>query len=589
VLVYNKIYIGLIFNQFMQGKDMLKEIANKSSAEFYSPIPKGYIKGKTKYLIIAGSVMSGVGKGIFASSLAKLLKYYGLKVSPIKIDGYLNQDAGTLNPFRHGEVFVLDDGMECDMDLGSYERFLDQNLSKANYLTAGIIFNRILKMERKGEYLGRDVQFIPHVTGEIKKSLRELGMKTKADIVLVEIGGTVGDFENAYIIEAMRELMYEEGQENSCFIDLVYILEPPNLGEQKSKPAQLGLERLRALGIQPRIMVCRSVNPVTEKIKEKLSVYSNISVDNVIGLHDTPTVYEAPLLLKQVKADELVVDILKLNKKINPKKQKTHIEEWTNFVQSYKNSRKTISIAIAGKYMGLNDSYASILKALEHAATHNNSKVKIKFIDTTLIETNKTTVEKELEDIDGLIIPGGFGSRGSEGKIECIKYVREKNVPFLGLCYGFQMAVIEFARNVCKIKKAASTEIESDSKEPLIDILPEQKKIEGLGGNMRLGGYDIEIKEGTKAFDLYNSKKARLRFRHRYEVNPKYIKTLEDHGMTFSGKAPNYEIMQILEVLGKRFFMATQAHPCFNSRPLNPEPLFNGFVKAALGLNPFNK
>lgn len=468
------------------------------------------------------------------------------------------------------------------MDLGSYERFLDMNLSRANYLTAGIIFSRIIKRERKGEYLGRDVQFIPHVTGEIKRSLRKLGMKSKADIVLVEIGGTVGDYENAYIIEAMRELIYEEGPGNCCFIDLSYILEPPNLGEQKSKPAQLGLERLRGLGIQPHIMVCRSVNPVTQKIKEKLSVYSNVAVENVIGLHDTSTVYEAPLLLKEVKADERVVDILGLNKKINTKKQKAHIKEWTKFVHKYKKATRVINIAIAGKYVGLNDSYASILKALEHAATHNDTKVNIKFIDTTLIESGKTTVEEELKNVDGLVIPGGFGLRGTEGKIACIKYVRENNVPFLGLCFGFQMAVIEFARNVCGIKNASSTELDPDCKDPIIDILPEQKKIEGLGGNMRLGGQDVEVKENTKAFRLYNSKKIRLRFRHRYEVNPEYIKNLEENGMTFSGKAPKYPIMQILEVMSRGFFMATQAHPEFNSRPLRPEPLFNAFVKAAL-------
>jgi len=563
-------------------KDILGSLASKSGTEFYTPIPDGYKPGKTKYLIVAGSVMSGVGKGIFASSLAKLLSYYGLKVSAIKIDGYLNQDAGTLNPFRHGEVFVLDDGMECDMDLGSYERFLDQSLSRANYLTAGIIFSRILERERKGGYLGRDVQFIPHITGEIKKSLRELGLKSKSDIVLVEVGGTVGDFENAYIIEAMRELMYEEGKGNSCFIDLVYILEPPNLGEQKSKPAQLGLERLRGLGIQPHIMVCRSVNPVINKIKEKLSVYSNISVENVIGLHNTPTVYEAPLLLKEVKADDRVVDILGLGKKIDANKQNKHIIEWKKFVQKYKKASKEVTIAIAGKYVGLNDSYASILKSLEHAATHNDAKVKIKFIDTTLIETGKTTVEKELEDVNGLVIPGGFGLRGIEGKIACVKYVRENNIPFLGLCLGLQMAVIEFARNVCGVKDSNSREFEPKCKENVIDILPEQKKIEGLGGNMRLGGQDVEIKKNTQAFKLYESTKIRLRFRHRYEVNPDYLNRLEEKGMVFSGKAPKYPIMQMLELPNKKFFMATQAHPEFNSRPLKPEPLFNGFIKAAL-------
>src|SRR3989344_4963263 len=318
--------------------------------EFYNPMPSGYTVGKTKYVVVYGTVMSGLGKGIVASSLAKLLQLKGLKVSIMKFDGYFNQDAGTLNPFRHGEVFVLDDGMECDMDLGSYERFLDMNLSRANYLTAGIIFRRVLERERKGDYLGRDVQFIPHITGEIKRSLRELAMKSNSDIVLLEIGGTIGDFENGYVIEAIRELIYEEGIDNTCFINVSYIIEPPNLGEQKSKPAQLGMERLRNFGIQPHMMVCRAVNPVSQRIKEKLSVYSNIAVENVIGLHDTSTVYEAPLLLKEIGADDRVVDILGLRDKININEQKKHLEEWKEFVDSYKNSNKKIKIAIAGKY-----------------------------------------------------------------------------------------------------------------------------------------------------------------------------------------------------------------------------------------------
>jgi len=565
----------------MNGNKLIKSIAKKSSDEFYTPIPPKYKSGKIKYIIVAGSVMSGVGKGIFASSLAKLLQYSGLKVAPIKIDGYFNQDAGTLNPFRHGEVFVLDDGMECDMDLGSYERFLDQNLSRNNYLTAGIIFAEVLKKERKGGYLGRDVQFIPHVTGEIKRSLRELGMKSKANIVLVEIGGTVGDFENGYIIEAMRELMYEEGEENVCFINVSWIAEPSSLGEQKSKPAQLGLERLRGLGIQPDMMICRAENPVEKKIKEKISVYSNVPVENVIGLHNSSTVYEAPLLLKNVKADVRVLEILRIKKKASYFKQKIALMKWRGFVRKFKSPKKNVVIAIAGKYTGLNDSYASILKALEHAATHNKAKVKIKYIDTTLIEEKKEKIEDVFDGVDGLIIPGGFGKRGTEGKISCIKYARENNIPFLGLCFGMQMAVIEFARNVCGLKKANSTEIDEKC-EPLIDILPEQKKIEGLGGNMRLGGHDVEVKKGTKAYDLYASGKIRLRFRHRFEVNPEYIYKLEESGLVFSGKAPKYPIMQIVELPEHKFFMATQAHPEFNSRPLKPEPLFNTFVKAAL-------
>ncbi len=566
----------------MGGKDILKSVSDSSSDEFYTPFPEGYNIGKTKYIIVAGSVMSGVGKGIFASSLAKLLQYAGLKVSPIKIDGYLNQDAGTLNPFRHGEVFVLDDGMECDMDLGSYERFLDKNLSRENYLTAGIIFNRILKRERDGNYLGRDVQFIPHVTGEIKGILRKLAIKQKADVVLVEIGGTIGDFENAYVIEAMRQLIYEEGKENVCFINLCYIIEPSSLGEQKSKPSQLGLERLRGLGIQPDFMICRAENDVSESIREKISVYSNVALKNVISFPNKSTVYEAPLLLKELKVDEKVMNLLNVHRLFSRFKQRKQLLQWTEFVEQYKSTQKKINIAIAGKYTGLNDSYASILKALEHAATFNNARVNIKYIETTKIEDGEVDAGEAMKDVHGLIIPGGFGKRGAEGKIECVKFARENNLPFLGLCYGMQMAVIEFMRNVCGMMDANSTELEPDTGYPVIDILPEQKKIEGLGGNMRLGGQDVEVNEGTKAYEFYGKENVRLRFRHRYEVNPKYIKLLEKNGMVFSGKAPEYNIMQILELPNKKFFMATQAHPEFNSRPLKPEPMFDGFVKSIL-------
>lgn len=563
-------------------KDIFKAISGKSTEEFYTPIPQGYRPGRTKYIIVAGSVMSGVGKGIFASSLAKLLQYYGLGIAPIKIDGYFNQDAGTLNPFRHGEVFVLDDGTECDMDLGSYERFLDQTLTKENYLTAGMIFKKVLDRERKGGYLGRDVQFIPHVTGEIKHALRNLALKTNADIVLCEIGGTVGDYENAYIIEAIRELRYEEGSENVCFVNVSYIIEPPNLGEQKSKPAQLGQNRLMALGIQPDMIICRAVNPVSARIREKISLYSNVPVENVIGLHDTDSVYKAPVLLKLLRADERVAHILGLHKKISFRKQRKELSKWEKFAKQYVNAQKTITIGIAGKYTGLNDSYASILKALEHAGTYNDAKVHIKYIETTDIESGKTTAEEQLKDIKGLIIPGGFGKRGIEGKIACIKYARENKLPFLGICLGLQMAVIEFARNVCGLKDANSTEIDPDTTNPVIDILPEQKELKTLGGNMRLGAYPAELKKATKIYNLYGAKEVSERHRHRYEVNPGFIQTLESHGMIFSGASPDRRLMEFLELENHPYFTATQAHPEFKSRPMKPAPLFDGLIKAAL-------
>jgi CTP synthase len=564
---------------------LLRSISKKTEeSEFYTPLPHNYKIGKTKYIIIIGSVMSGLGKGIFSASLAKLLQTKGLKCSPVKFDGYLNVDAGTLNPYRHGEVFVLDDGTECDMDLGTYERFLDQNLTKDNYLTGGKLFTTILQGERKGKYLGRDVQFIPHVTGEIKEFMRKLALRTDADVVLIEVGGTVGDIESEYFIEAMRELAYEEGEGNSCFVNVTYILEPQFLGEQKSKAAQLGVKRLMSDGVQPDIIVCRSTNPITNKIKQKISLYSNVPTKRVAGVHDTKSIYTIPLLLKEEGIDREVVEILGLEKRVDRKVEEKRLKEWKDFVSKIKSAKKEVVIGMTGKYTGLRDSYASIIKALEHAGTHLGVKVRIKWIETTDIERKKLSVKDALEGLDGIIVPGGFGKRGSEGKISCIKYARENNIPYLGLCFGFQMAVIEFARNVCGLKEANSTEIEPDTKCQIIDILPEQKKIEGLGGNMRLGGRDVEVKPGTKAYTLYGNKKfVRERFRHRYEVNPEMINLLEEKGIVFSGKAPKYPIMQILELPKHKFFVGVQFHPEFTSRPLRPNPLYLGFVKAAMG------
>ncbi len=565
----------------MKGEKLIKSVGSKTEEhEFYTPFPQGYKIGRTKYVVITGTVMSGLGKGIFSSSLAKVLQDYGLNCTPIKFDGYLNVDAGTLNPYRHGEVFVLDDGLECDMDLGTYERFLDKNLCEKNYLTGGKIFKRILYRERGGKYLGRDVQFIPHVTGEIKLFLRELAIDSKADVIFIEVGGTVGDIENAYFIEAMRQLAYEEGKENVSFVTLTYVLEPGFLGEQKSKAAQLGIRSLMSLGIQPDIIACRSNNPVTKKVREKISIYANIPFERVVSVHDVDSIYNIPGLVQKAGIDKEIIKILGLEKKI--KKNTKAIKQWKNYVQRMKNKDNTITIGITGKYTGLRDSYASIIKALEHAGTYYKTKVNIKWIETTEIEDGKLNIIDALADVDGVIVPGGFGKRGAEGKISCIKFIRDNNIPFLGICYGFQMAVIEFARNVCGLKNANSTEIDDNTKHPVIDILPEQKEIEGLGGNMKLGGHNIEVKKGTLAYELFKSTKVRMRFRHRFEVNPEYIELLERSGMIFSGKAPNQPIMQILEIKKHRYFIATQAHPCFTSRPLRPQPLFLGLVKAAL-------
>jgi CTP synthase len=413
--------------------------------------------------------------------------------------------------------------------------------------------------------------------------LRKLAMMNGNDVVLCEIGGTVGDFENGYLIEAIREMMYEEGEHNILFINLSYIVEPPHLGELKSKPAQLGLERLRMLGIQPDMIVCRSTNPVSQKIKEKMSVYSSVPVEDVIGLHNFDSVYRVPLMLHELKADERVFERLELGKRVDRRKLEAELKKWKQFTEKNVKADKVLNIGMAGKYTGLMDSYASIIKALEHAATHNNAKVNISFIETTDIESGKLSVEHALKGLDGLIVPGGFGSRGVEGKIACVKHCRENNIPFLGLCYGFQMAVIDFARHVCGLEEANSTEIDSDTKDPVICILPEQEEIEELGGTMRLGGFDLKVEKGSKAFEVYGKKETiRERFRHRFNVNTQYIETLEKNGLVFSGRAPEKRIMQILELPEHKFFMASQFHPEFNSRPLRPAPLFYAFIKAIL-------
>jgi CTP synthase len=565
-----------------KNNDLLASVSDISlESEFFSPMPANFKKGKTRYVFVMGTVMSGLGKGIFSSCLAKLLQDKGLKVAPIKLEGYLNIDSGTLNPFRHGEVFVLDDGMETDMDLGTYERMLDMDLTRANFATSGQIFSSVLNKERHGDYLGRDVQMIPHVTGEVKLKLRQLAVDTDADVIFVEIGGTVGDLENAYFIEAMRELAYEEGPNSSCFVALTYILEPPTLGEQKSKAAQLGIKQLMQCGIQPDIIACRASNPVSDKARQKISVYSNVPLERVISVPDSASIYMIPAMLRDAGLDFAVLRLLKIEDRINLRHERKAWGRWCDFTDKIETIDHDLTIGITGKYTAVRDSYASIINALEHAGIALGCKAKIKWIETTGLTDENATAH--LADVDGIIVPGGFGTRGAEGKIACTKYARENNLPYLGLCFGFQMAVVEFARNVCGLKQANSTEIEPDCPEPVIGVLPEQKEIEGLGGNMRLGGHDVELKPQTLAWQLFGKKDSvRMRFRHRYEVDPRYIEALENAGLVFSGKAPRQPIMQILEIPSHPFFMGTQAHPCLTSRPLRPQPMFVGLVAAAL-------
>ncbi len=568
----------------MSTEDLLAQIGRQTEeTEFYTPMPPGYRKGHHKYVVVVGTVMSGLGKGIFSSSLAKLLQDKGLKVAPIKMEGYLNIDSGTLNPYRHGEVFVLDDGMETDMDLGTYERLLDMDLSAANFTTNGQILSGVLKKEREGGYLGRDVQVIPHVVGEVKLKLRELAAKSKADVVFIEVGGTVGDYENAFYLEACRQLAYEEGEGSVVFVALTYVLEPGTLGEQKSKAAQLGIKRLMEVGIMPHIIACRADHPIKEKVREKISMYTNVPMRRVVSMHDVDSIYLIPEALREQGMDREVLTLLDLHDRVNQRSEDRARSKWMWFVDRIGRANRSVNIAVTGKYTALRDAYASIIKAVEHCGVHLGVNVNLEWLDTTAVEP--ANVIDALQNCHGIIVPGGFGVRGTEGKIECIRYARENRMPYLGLCLGFQMAVIEYARNVCGIADANSSEFDPRCKSPVIDILPEQKKIEGLGGNMRLGGKDIELKAGTLISKLFdNATRIRLRFRHRYEVDPQYIKTLEEHGLVFSGKHPSQPIMQVLELPAEvhPYFIGTQAHPELTSRPLRPQPMFMGLIRAAM-------
>jgi CTP synthase len=477
--------------------------------------------------------------------------------------------------------------METDMDLGTYERMLDQDLSRANFATSGQIFSTVLAKERAGSYLGRDVQMIPHVTGEVKLRLRELAVKTGADVVFVEVGGTVGDVENAVYIEALRELSYEEGEGSVVFVALTYILAPPALGEQKSKAAQLGIKRLMEHGIMPDVIACRAEQPVGDKVRQKLSVYSNVPQRRVFSMHDLPSIYLLPGIMRESGLDSEVVQLLNLGGRVNSAQDARAAVRWQEFASHIGHERGQVSIGITGKYTALRDSYASIIKALEHAGVANDAHVNVSWIDTT--ELNDANVAEALAGVEGIIVPGGFGVRGTAGKIACVRYARQNKLPYLGICLGFQMAVIEFARNVCGLAGADSTELNPDCKDPVIDVLPEQKQIEGLGGNMRLGGQDVDLLEGSLASRLFGgAKRVRMRFRHRYEVDPRYIGALEKGGLVFSGRHPIHPIMQVLELPADvhPYFVGTQAHPCLTSRPLRPQPMFVGLVEAALNRCP---
>jgi CTP synthase len=563
--------------------------ASTEATEWFSPAPHGYQKGRTKYVVVIGTVMSGLGKGIFSSSLAKLIQDKGLTVAPIKLEGYLNIDSGTLNPYRHGEVFVLDDGMETDMDLGTYERILDQDLSRKNFTTAGQIYAEVLDRERRGAYLGRDVQMIPHVTGAVKLRLRELAMTGApnggpVDVVFVEVGGTAGDYENGFYIEALRELAFEEGPESTCFVALTYIIEPQILGEQKSKAAQLGIKRLMEAGVQPHLVACRARNPVSETVMEKIAMFSNVPKKRVFSMHDRDSIYIIPEAMRAAALDREILSMLELHDRVNPAREDEARQIWTGFTQKLRAPRKhRITIGITGKYAALRDAYASIDKAIEHCGAHLSCAIDLKWIDTT--EITSVDVANHLKDVHAVIVPGGFGRRGVEGKIACVEYARVNKVPYLGICLGFQVAVIEYARNVLGLTGANSTEFDPRCADPVISELPEQKKLEGIvGGSMRLGAQDVQLTPGSLAAQLFGGASVRERFRHRYEVEPAYIERFDQAGLHFSGRHPTQPIMQILElpVSAHPYFIGGQFHPELTSRPLHPQPMFMGLVAAGM-------
>jgi CTP synthase len=533
------------------------------------------------YIFVSGGVFSGLGKGIATASIGKILQSRGFKVTCIKIDPYINVDAGTLRPTEHGEVFVTEDGGETDEDLGHYERFLDINLSKENNITTGKIYSEVIKNEREGKYLGKTVEAIPHLTDEIIRRIKNIDQQAGVDFVLIEIGGTVGEYQNELYYRVARIMKNES--EKVLFCHLVYLPIPKHLGEMKTKPAQQSVEVLGRLGIQPDFIICRAERPLDEIRKEKIATFCNVNKEDIISNPDLDYSYQLPLIFEEQNLGE------KILKKFNLETKEKDLTSWKEFAAKLENSTKKIKIGIIGKYFDtgdfkLADSYVSVIEAVKHASANNKVKAEILWLDSKDFERGEKNLEI-LKELQGIIIPGGFGKSGIEGKILAIKYARENNIPFLGLCYGLQLAVIEFARNVCQLKNANSTEIDPQTPYPVVDFLPWQKELikeNQYGATMRLGGQIVKIKENTLAFKLYGKNQVIERFRHRYEISPDYVEILEKNGFLFSGSTPDEKIKQIGEIPHHKYFIGTQFHPEFTSRPLRPNPLFDGFIKACL-------
>lgn len=528
----------------------------------------------TKYIFVTGGVVSGLGKGITAASLGRLLKTRGLKISAQKLDPYMNVDPGTMSPFQHGEVFVTEDGAETDLDLGHYERFINENLTKYSNLTSGKVYYNVLTKERHGEYLGETVQVIPHITNEIKDFIYANAKTSNADVLITEIGGTIGDIESLPFLEAIRQVSLEVGRENCLFIHVTLVPFLKGSHEHKSKPTQHSVKELQSLGIAPNIIVMRADEKIDDSIKNKISLFCNVKPDCVIENLTLPCLYEAPLMLHENGIDDVVCRELSL------KADKPNLTSWETMVNKIKNRDKSVTIAIVGKYVKLHDAYLSVMEALYHAGYEYGAKVKIKWIDSE--DITKENVKDILCDVNGILVPGGFGDRGIEGKITACCYARENNVPYFGICLGMQIAVIEFARSVCKISDAHSREFDELTKNAVIDLMPDQRGIVDKGSTMRLGSYPCKIAPNTKMQKAYNKDLIDERHRHRYEFNNDYKETLQNSGLTISGTSPDGHIVETVEINDNDFFVGVQFHPEFKSRPNNPHPLFLEFVKASL-------
>ncbi|HOL16943.1 MAG TPA: CTP synthase [Bacillota bacterium] len=528
----------------------------------------------TKFIFITGGVVSSLGKGITAASLGCLLKNRGLKLTIQKFDPYLNYDPGTMSPYQHGEIFVTDDGAETDLDLGHYERFIDESLTRDNNVTTGRIYWSVIQRERDGLYQGKTVQVIPHITDEIKERVQKIARHRDVDVVITEIGGTVGDIESLPFLEAIRQLRYDLGFNNVIFIHVTLVPYLPMSGELKTKPTQHSVKELRSIGIQPDIIVCRTEYPLADELKEKIALFCNIKPHEVVENISTDIIYEVPLLLQEQGLDRMVIEKLQLQC------GQPDMSSWREFVERSRNLKHEVTIGLVGKYISLRDAYISINEALFHAGLHHDAAVRVKLIHAEDLEKEDPAVA--LNGLDGILVPGGFGDRGIEGKINAIRYAREHKIPFLGLCLGMQCAVIEFARNVMGIKDAHSTEFNPDTGGPVIDYLPGQKENTRLGGTLRLGAYPCTIQKGTIAESEYGTRQITERHRHRYEFNNRYLKDMEAQGMVFSGINEENNLVEMIELPNHPWFVAVQFHPEFKSRPQRPHPLFRGFIGAAL-------